>query len=203
MTLFLLASMQASYNIVLVAYLIAIGLDDVRDLQQIREVRDSNGKQLGYKPISGALKVISNEVTIATVKRAFPYLAKKQECVPGLKGVVLRRVAQLDFISVSNDAEIVSDCGLRVKLFPVYHGGKYISLGFEFGQRGEFVYISDVSALPKSSMDYLRKIPRIKILVVDCLQIKKHTTHFNYDEAVAFVDEVDCSLVRPTYYGAV
>jgi len=46
------------------------------------------------------------------------------------------------FITVSDDAEISSDCGLRVKLFPVYHGGTYISLGFEFGRSGEFVYIS-------------------------------------------------------------
>mmetsp|Transcript_25594 Transcript_25594/g.41045 ORF Transcript_25594/g.41045 Transcript_25594/m.41045 type:complete len:157 (-) Transcript_25594:134-604(-) len=119
-----------------------LGLDDVRDLQQIREVRDSSGKQLGYRAVSGPLKVISNKATISTVKRAFPYLAKKQECVPGLKDVVLRRVAQLDFITVSDDAEISSDCGLRVKLFPVYHGGTYISLGFEFGRSGEFVYIS-------------------------------------------------------------
>mmetsp|Transcript_7579 Transcript_7579/g.12049 ORF Transcript_7579/g.12049 Transcript_7579/m.12049 type:complete len:108 (+) Transcript_7579:426-749(+) len=73
-----------------------LGLDDVRDLQQIREVRDSSGKQLGYRAVSGPLKVISNKATISTVKRAFPYLAKKQECVPGLKDVVLRRVAQLE-----------------------------------------------------------------------------------------------------------
>ena len=49
-----------------------------------------------------------------------------------------------------------------------------------------FVYISDVKAVPEATDKWLRQRP-IGILVVDLLRRADHTTHFSYDEAVAFV----------------
>lgn len=50
------------------------------------------------------------------------------------------------------------------------HGGDYISLGFSIGRAGEFVYISDVKAIPPDTMAYLKSLPRIKTLVLDSLK---------------------------------
>ena len=163
-----------------------LGLDDVRDLQDIEEVYDGD-KMIGYRPIRGGLQVISNEKTIKTTKKCFPYLAKRPECVPGRPGVALRRTASIDWKVVSDDATL-NMWGLRTQLFPVFHGGRYVSLAFEFGRKGEFVYISDVSSLPEKSMSRLRSIkPAIQTLVVDCLQVTSHTTHFGFDEMLDFV----------------
>lgn len=54
--------------------------------------------------------------------------------------------------------------------FPVLHGGSYISLGFSIGKEGEFVYISDVKAIPPETMAYLKSLPKINTLVLDSLK---------------------------------
>lgn len=54
--------------------------------------------------------------------------------------------------------------------FPVLHGGDYISLGFSIGKEGEFVYISDVKAIPPDTWAYLKGLSRIKTLVLDSLK---------------------------------
>jgi len=57
-----------------------------------------------------------------------------------------------------------------IRCFPVLHGGDYISLGFSIGRPGEFVYISDVKAIPPETWAYLKSLPRIKTLVLDSLK---------------------------------
>ena len=166
------------------------GLDDLRDLQVQTEVIDeTTGKLRGYRVAgAGTMRILSNKATLQTARTAFPYLAKPADYVE--PGLLRRRVASFKWEQIPHDNASLDLNGLPVRCFPVYHGGQYVSLGFTFGRtadgRRAFVYISDVKALPADTEAYLLAAP-IDVLVVDLLRRADHTTHFSFDEAVAFV----------------
>jgi phosphoribosyl 1,2-cyclic phosphodiesterase len=100
---------------------------------------------------------------------------------------------------IEDTAEFVTQT-LPVKCFPVLHGGSYVSLGFNFGRPGELVYISDVKIIPPESMEYLKSLPQIRVLVIDCLNPagREHYAHFNLTEAlecIAVLNPVKAYLV--------
>lgn len=167
------------------------GFDDIRECQRgVFSRYMENGKMVGLKIEGEKMKVISNEKTLDYIKQRFPYLSGNYEFVR--PGVLMRRVAYLEYIAVENDAQLKEKtCGLPVKLFPVYHGGDYISLGFSFGETNSFVYISDISGIPEESLKFLKSIPCIKVLVVDCLNITGYSSHFGLEQALDFVKLFD------------
>ncbi|KAG7086372.1 hypothetical protein E1B28_002332 [Marasmius oreades] len=67
----------------------------------------------------------------------------------------------------------------------------YLSFGFKFQEH--LVYISDVSHIPESARSIIRgerdgKRPRVCVL--DCLRLKRHTSHFGLDQSVAAAREL-------------
>ena len=167
------------------------GLDDLRDLQVQTEVIDeTTGTLIGYKVGgSGAMRIISNRQTLRMARTAFPYLAKPADYVDAEKTLLRRRVASFRWEQLPHDNASLDLGGLPVRCFPVYHGGEYISLGFVVGRAAAthpFVYISDVKDVPAETQAFLEARP-IETLVVDLLRRADHTTHFSFDEAVAFV----------------
>ncbi|CAK0879249.1 unnamed protein product [Prorocentrum cordatum] len=172
-----------------------MGLDDLRDLQQMEELKDpETGKSQGWRVAgAGATRIISNHQTLRTSRAAFPYLKGVPDFVA--PGVTYRRVAQFRWEQLLSDRCALDLHGLPVQTFPVYHGGTYVSLGFSFGRvegvggaKGirPFVYISDVSSLPLETEEWLREAP-IGVLVVDALRREHHATHFSLQDAVDFV----------------
>jgi len=104
-----------------------------------------------------------------------------------------RRIAHFEWEQLPSDDAALDICGLGVRTFPVWHGGTYVSLGFAFGVSADgarpLVYISDVKAIPPDTLTWLQAKP-IATLVVDLLRRADHTTHFSFDEAVAFVKQI-------------
>eukprot|EP00667_Euglena_gracilis_P021750 EG_transcript_23940 len=164
-----------------------LGLDDLRDLQVISEVRDG-GRSIGYAAQTGPIEIVANAATLRRAREAFPYLSDNVAFVR--KGVLERRVAHLEWREIADDTK-TTVAGLPLRSFPVYHGGTYVSLGFAFGPRQSFVYISDVSALPDASRAYLLSLRgRLRVLIVDALRRTRSPTHFSLDEALALVREL-------------
>lgn len=64
-------------------------------------------------------------------------------------------------------------------------------LGFKVG---EFVYLTDVKTIETSEIE---KIKHCEVLVVNALRKEKHHSHFNLDEALAFVQQVQ---PKTTYF---
>jgi phosphoribosyl 1,2-cyclic phosphate phosphodiesterase len=128
--------------------------------------------------------------TMDVVQRSFGYLTGTPDFLDAEKTVLQRRVAHLGFhvIDVNTELDVK---GMPVRVFPVYHGGTYISLGFSFGKPGEFVYISDVKIIPPETYQYLRDLPRIKIFVIDCLTWKGIFSHMGLDEALDVVKDLN------------
>jgi len=69
---------------------------------------------------------------------------------------------------------------LSFNAFPVNHG-MINATGFLFNK---IAYISDCNGIPQSSMKYLFNLD---FLIIDCLRMKKHPSHFNYEEALKLI----------------
>ena len=74
---------------------------------------------------------------------------------------------------------------LSIKPFDVVHG-MINATGYLFEK---VAYLSDCNRIPKNSLKYLYGL---NYLILDCLKIDKHPSHFNYEEALKLV-----KLVKP------
>lgn len=182
-----------------------LGLDDVRDLQTCSQVTvvdptDSTKTSIGFKVDSGPLHIYLHQETMDTVKKTFEYLTITPKYLDEANFVLERRVALLDFNVIDPNSTFYCH-GLRVRSFPVYHGGEYVSLGFSFGLEGEFVYISDVKIIPDDTLTFLKSIPKIKVLVLDCLSNNGIFSHFGLSEALECADKLNPDVLYLTGMG--
>jgi phosphoribosyl 1,2-cyclic phosphodiesterase len=171
-----------------------MGLDDVRDLQKVERVVISspdhpNGTAIGFRILSGPLPIYLTSETMQAINRVFPYITGPSQYLDKETNVIERRVALVAFNTIE-DTALLNLHGLAVKCFPVWHGGKYVSLGFNFGNPGEFVYISDVKIIPQESWDYLVSLPQIQVLVLDVLDWDGIFSHMGMHEALAICDKL-------------
>ena len=74
---------------------------------------------------------------------------------------------------------------LSVKAFDVIHG-LIKATGFLFKK---VAYISDCNKIPKESF---KNLHNLEYLVLDCLKMDKHPSHFNYHDALKLIQ-----LVQP------
>ncbi|CAE7731009.1 unnamed protein product [Symbiodinium pilosum] len=170
-----------------------LGMDDLRDLQVTEKVLDDEGQHIGYRLADGAgpMQIISNKMTLDRVREVFPYLHELPDLVR--PGVLRRRIAYTEFHEVPHDNAAIDIEGLPIKLFPVWHGGTYVSLGFAFGAEGNsgypLVYISDIKELPPETAVWLEAAAQsgIDVFMVDALSRTPHPTHMSFDEALELV----------------
>ncbi|CAK9077721.1 Putative hydrolase C777.06c [Durusdinium trenchii] len=170
-----------------------LGMDDLRDLQVIEKFWSESGEHIGYQLADGAgpMQIISNKVTLDRVREAFPYLDGNTDFVR--PGVLRRRIAYIEFMEVSDDETMDLVGGLPLRVFPVWHGGTYVSLGFAFGGKLKggypLVYISDIKDVPPKTMSFLEEAAAVGIdlFMVDALSRSGHPTHMSLDEALELV----------------
>ena len=70
--------------------------------------------------------------------------------------------------------------GVKVEPIPVWHG-KVPVTGYRIGN---MAYVTDVSFIPEQS---LAKLEGLELLVLGALRHRRHSTHFNLDEALEIV----------------
>ncbi len=132
----------------------------------IDDLRLYNFRQRHSLPVYGLPAVL------ADIRRRFDYIFDPPSEGGG--------VASLDLIEVKGAFEFL---GLRIVPIPVMHGSQPI-LGYRFG---DFAYVTDASAIAPESLDLMRGV---RTLVLNALRHKKHSTHFNVEEAVAVAREI-------------
>ena len=74
---------------------------------------------------------------------------------------------------------------LNIESFDVTHG-MIKATGYLFDK---IAYISDCNKISKKVAN---KLMSLDFLIIDCLRINKHPSHFNYDDAINFI-----KLVKP------
>ena len=73
----------------------------------------------------------------------------------------------------------------NIKVIPIeaHHNRLYV-----FGYRiNDFVYLTDVKTIADKEVE---KLKNVKVLVINALRIEAHHSHFNLEEALAFIEKV-------------
>lgn len=119
-----------------------------------------------------AMPLYGNSLTLDAVMRDFAY-AFADKKYPGVPELELNEIT-LDPFSIG-DVPVIPIQVWHLKM-PVY--------GFRFGH---FTYITDANRIEDAEK---QKIKGSKILVVNALRKDKHISHYNLDEAIALVQEL-------------
>lgn len=126
-----------------------------------------------YNFFSGKpMQIYANEMTQEVIIREFPY-AFADTRYPGVPEIKLNTIA--------TDPFVVGDIPITPVL--VWHM-KMPVLGFRFGN---FTYITDANRVDETEKE---KIKGSEIIVLNALRKEKHISHFNLDEAIHLVNEL-------------
>lgn len=122
----------------------------------------------GDIPLYGHPRVLEN------LAKRYDYIFESENKYPGAPTVLPIPVYNNVPFSVNNQVIIpINAC----------HGGLQV-----FGYRiGDFAYLTDVKNIEEAEIE---KIKGIKVLVINVLRKEPHPTHFNLEEALAFIEKV-------------
>jgi phosphoribosyl 1,2-cyclic phosphate phosphodiesterase len=121
----------------------------------------------------GAMPVYAQERVLQNLRQRFAYIFQKENRYPGVAHVSEQVLGLESFVLK----------GVKVQAIEVSHGNLPI-YGYRFGN---IAYLTDVKTVaPEERM----KLKGLDVLVVNALRIKPHHTHFNLEEALNFVREI-------------
>lgn len=106
--------------------------------------------------------------------REFYYVFERDK-YPGVPSLNLNHINGNDCFSLPG--------GTEIRPIQVYHY-KMPVLGFRIG---EFTYITDAKTVAPEEIE---KIKGTRVLIVNALRREPHVSHFNLEQALAFIDEV-------------
>lgn len=142
--------------------------DHINGLDELRVFNHRQG---------AAINIYADAGVVDTILKRFDYCFSPPQIGGG--------VPVLNLIEITPSKSFNMN-GIEVVPVPIKHGVLDI-LGFRIGN---FAYLTDCSNVPDSSLPLLQGV---KVLVVDGLRRRCHSTHFSLDEALAF-----SRLVNPT-----
>lgn len=129
----------------------------------------------------GDMPIFAHERVIASLKKRFDYIFTSENRYPGAPAVKIHTIKNNIPFTIE-DTQVIP--------VEVFHS-KLQVFGFRIN---DFTYLTDVKTI---AAEEIEKIKGTKVLVVNALQEKPHHSHFNLEEALAFV-----KLVKPekTYF---
>mgnify|MGYP006109028109 CR=1 FL=1 len=120
------------------------------------------------------IPVFGSNRTIKELEDKYTYCFKQRH---GYKPIMKTNIINKDFkIKKGTDQ-------LDVQSFEIVHG-MINATGYVFKK---IAYLSDCNKIPNKSLKYLKNL---NYLIIDCLRIKKHPSHFNLREALNLVRQV-------------
>jgi phosphoribosyl 1,2-cyclic phosphodiesterase len=148
------------------------GLDDVRSVQP--------------RNIKAPMDVYLSPECLKVVSYTFPYLFPKAI----EEQAVHRFVAAINWVPFTYYHEF-SAAGMKIKPLPVMHGEDMFCTAFIFGEKDRICYISDISRMLPSTLDEIKREPKIHILILDALLMNNsHPTHQSMKEAITLAKEI-------------
>ena len=122
----------------------------------------------------GDIPIYAHKRVLKALKKRFDYVFKTKNKYPGAPTVIQNRIKNEPFLL--KNLEVIPVNGKHDKL-QVF--------GFKFG---DFAYLTDMKTVKAEEVE---KIKNVKVLVVNALRIKPHPSHFNLEEALQFIAEVN------------
>ncbi len=147
----------------------------------IDELRSFNFVQKSTIPLYG------NAWTCGDLRERFGYIFKPGPVEGG--GIPL-----LELREFRAQAPRLSVEGVSVIPLPVEHGSKEC-VGYRFES---VAYITDCSYIPPTSIDRLKGV---EILILDCVRLLPHRTHFNLDKALEMAQGLGAKKTYLTHLG--
>lgn len=124
----------------------------------------------------GNIPLFAHSRVVASLKKRFDYIFEEKNKYPGAPTVDINLVKNNELFSIGDTL---------VTPINVMHNKVQV-----FGYRvGDFTYLTDVKTI---APEELEKIKGSKVVVVNALRIEPHISHFNLEEALAFID-----LIQP------
>ena len=122
----------------------------------------------------GDIPIYAHKRVLKALKKRFDYVFKTKNKYPGAPTVIQNRIKNEPFLL--KNLEVIPVNGKHDKL-QVF--------GFKFG---DFAYLTDMKTVKAEEVE---KIKNVKVLVVNALRIEPHISHFNLEEAIQFIAEVN------------
>jgi len=124
----------------------------------------------------GEIPIYAHQRVIENLKKRFDYIFESENKYPGAPSVKTIEVVNNHPFTIGNKTVIPIN---------VMHGNLQV-----FGYRiDDFAYLTDVKTVDKSEVN---KLKNLKVLVVNALREEPHSTHFNLQEALDFIN-----LIKP------
>lgn len=122
----------------------------------------------------GRIPIYGRQKVMKSLHKRFDYVFATENKYPGAPGVN-ENIISLEPFLLGN---------LEVIPVEVMHHTLPV-LGFRFDK---FVYLTDVKTI---SNEEKKKLQDVEVLVVNALRIEPHISHFNLEEALAFIEEIE------------
>lgn len=149
------------------------GIDEMRAYNFIQKTR---------------IPAYGNDWTCRELSSRFPYIFAPAEKVEG-GGIPL-----LDLRPIDAKAASFMAAGLEFMPISLSHGSQEC-VGYRFDS---VAYVTDCSYIPEESLERLRDL---KLLVLDCLRLAPHGTHFNLEQALEVVSQLRPKKTVLTHLG--
>lgn len=134
----------------------------------------------GIDDLRGFCQANRKQIPLYTYKEAVVHIKEKF-------GYTLREPCDFWDLPVLGINEVEAPfklLGITVTPIPIMHGRMPI-----FAYRiGNVAYMTDVSAIPASSMLLLEGLD---LLLIDCLRVKEHPTHVNIEQSLDYIDQLN------------
>ena len=121
----------------------------------------------------GDISIYGHKRVLKSLKKRFDYVFKTKNRYPGAPSVIVNRIKKKPFKLKGLDVIPVNGFHADLQVF-----------GFRFN---DFAYLTDMKTVKDKEVD---KIKGVKVLVINALRIEPHYSHFNLEEALAFINKV-------------
>lgn len=128
-----------------------------------------------------AIDCYASEETMGEIKKSFRYIFGETVQQGG-------GIPQINPCIIAEDQFDVK--GVEVQAVEAYHG-KMKVLGFRIDK---IAYVTDTNHIPELSIE---KLTGVKVLILNALRRRKHSTHYSLDESIAVAQ---CVGARQTYF---
>lgn len=122
----------------------------------------------------GDIPIYAHKRVLEGLEKRFDYIFEQDNKYPGAPGVITHEVKNNESFTVGNKMCVPIN---------IMHGGLQV-----FGYRiDSFAYLTDVKLVADEEKE---KLKGVKVLVVSALREEPHSAHFNLEEALAFIEEI-------------
>ncbi|WP_188370688.1 MBL fold metallo-hydrolase [Muriicola marianensis] len=131
----------------------------------------------------GDIPIYAHQRVVDNLRKRFDYIFSDEDRYPGAPAVKVNIVENDKPFRVGN---------MQAHPIEAYHNRLQV-----FGYRiGGMAYLTDVKSIEYKEIE---KIKGVKVLIVNALREEPHHSHFNLDEALAFVEKVEPQVAYFTH----